>query len=58
MIPALAKFVDELRADRRFEPSANQVERVLRRVYDEGCENADTQTLLTALPGWRKRSDR
>jgi hypothetical protein len=27
MIPALARFVDELRADPRFEPSANEVER-------------------------------
>jgi hypothetical protein len=27
MIPALARFVDELRADPRFEPSAKEVER-------------------------------
>jgi hypothetical protein len=49
MMPALARFVDELRADPRFEPSANEVERVLRRVYDEGCENADAQTLLDGV---------
>jgi hypothetical protein len=49
MIPALARFVDELRADPRFEPSANEVKRGLRRVYDEGCENADAQTLLDGV---------
>jgi hypothetical protein len=55
MIPALARFVDELRADPRFEPSANEVERVLRRVYDEGCENADAQTLLDGV-AWSYRT--
>jgi hypothetical protein len=55
MMPALARFVDELRADPRFEPSANEIERVLRRVYDEGCENADAQTHGVAWLAKQKR---
>ncbi|MGB8485132.1 MAG: hypothetical protein WCD67_02570, partial [Xanthobacteraceae bacterium] len=57
MIPALARFVDELRADPRFEPSTNEVERVLWRVYDEGCENADAQTLLDGV-AWLAKQKR
>jgi hypothetical protein len=53
MIPALARFVDELRADPRFEPA----QCVLRRVYDEGCENADGQTLLDGV-AWLAKQKR
>ena len=47
MIPELARFADELRADPRFEASATK-----------SSVSWARRHCLTALPGWRNRSDR